>query len=158
MKVTTIAVISLVMLLALAGSSQAQVDCDEISIPWPSDTIKVITTTGKPGDTVLVPLYLTNTLTVSAFEIYLEFDKTLIEPLFKWNDTNIITTCTLWSDDPEVCSLSRVDTFVTPNYEWYPTSRFDISATLFELLAGEIEFTNTDTNIQRLKFLALPDW
>jgi len=167
MKSTKIAVVYLVSLLALAGSSQAQIDCDEIE-PWPSDTVKVVPTTGKPGDTISVPIYFGNSLTVAGFQVYMEFDSTLIKPVLLWVD-EVIDTAIIWEncrdtiigqDTTVICDSVGVsiDTLLSTGYDFDPLPRWDTTATLVEQVVGEIDFPSGTPSIQRIQAVALPDY
>ena len=88
MKLTKIVILCLVLLPAWAGLSQAQTPCNEID-QYSIDSVMIIETGGMPTDTVLVPLYVKNDSTLAALQVYMEFDTSIIKPLFWYSKTDI---------------------------------------------------------------------
>jgi hypothetical protein len=168
MKAAAIAVISFLCLVGLAGVSHAQIDCSTID-PSPFDTVQAVATTGRPDSIINVPIYVANARNVAGFEIYIEFDSTIIKPISLGEDTLVDTTWNLANcrdtiinnQTVTVCDtlgIISIDTLVTGFYDFQPAARWDTTATLSELIVSDNDFPSLDVNIQRVKALALPDF
>jgi hypothetical protein len=68
--------------VAVAGPVSAQViGCADLDKSL-NDSIKTVFTTGKPGDTVLIPLQMKNPSYATAFQLLIQFDTSKLTPVF----------------------------------------------------------------------------
>ena len=84
MRFVKSATIGLFLLLMLAGEGalgQAAFDCGDI-LPSTKDTVFIPFTEGRPGDTVLIPIYMANDSIVTSFQVIFEYDTTYLTPVF----------------------------------------------------------------------------
>lgn len=90
MRFEKIPAILLVLFLALAASVSAQVDVDCFNY-WfrdcafidesSQDIVGISDFSGRPGDTVWMPVYLITNDTISGFEILIKYDPTVLKPV-----------------------------------------------------------------------------
>lgn len=82
MRLVRLNVLSLMIILILAGSAQAQNTCDIIEANRSTtDRVRVPTTFGKPGDTAWIPIELSNDSIVTAFQFLIKFDTARLTPV-----------------------------------------------------------------------------
>ncbi|MCK4573236.1 MAG: hypothetical protein KAU36_02640, partial [candidate division Zixibacteria bacterium] len=149
--------LTLLWLLALGGVSHGQVDCDIIGMS-PNDTVRVVSTIVAPGDTLNVPIWIKNIETnIASFQIYLEFDETLLQPI-------VVGVDSLFD------SLGVFQGQVQEFYDYYVTGRFLETEEKLDSLGfpyldtvtrvqafSELDFPPDDPDLGRLKILALPE-
>ena len=85
MKFMKIPLLCLLILILSSGFAEAQVLCG----PSPStlDTLKIGNgERAKPGDTVRIPISLTNSKDLALFNFYFEYDSTVLQPVFSYRD------------------------------------------------------------------------
>ncbi|MFQ5453576.1 MAG: cohesin domain-containing protein [Candidatus Zixiibacteriota bacterium] len=157
MKILKITLCYLILTMTLTGVSYAQIiDCNAIG-ESPNDTVKFVFSQGLPGDTVNVPLHITNDTGIAGFSIYIEYDSTILKPVITAVDTLYDSLGTMIA--------------VQEFYEYLVTGRFlktdttqgpfgqVIDTVTSVLVVSETDFISPDsiTN-SRLKILALPDF
>ena len=82
MRLVRYNVLSLMIILILAGVAQAQNTCDIIeNNRSTTDRVRVPTTYGKPGDTAWIPIELDNDSIVTAFQFLIQFDTSRLTPI-----------------------------------------------------------------------------
>ncbi len=81
MKFMRIPLICAAVLLVVVSGAWAQfIDCDTI-LPSIGDTVYTVPGTSLPGDTLLLPLNISNTRAMTSFAVYLEYDSTVMKPI-----------------------------------------------------------------------------
>ena len=84
MNIRKFTILMLVLLAASIGSSGsafAQIDCPPLDIPSLADTMRFVSTSGLPGDTVAVQLWVSNhTYTIAGLNYVFRFDTTNVKP------------------------------------------------------------------------------
>ncbi|MCH9024737.1 MAG: hypothetical protein IH931_05315, partial [candidate division Zixibacteria bacterium] len=92
------AVFAFVLLIAFGSQVQSQIalSCGSIS-ESPFDEVRIVSSIGKPKDTIWVPVFLTNDAPMSGFSMLIHWDSTKIAPIVELdifqNDTvfNVVT-------------------------------------------------------------------
>ncbi len=112
MKLLRTILLGLTLPVIFYAMSFGQTDCGPA--PSPSDTARVMATTGRPGDSVNVPIYFKNIRDISAFQLYIDFDTTLMLPTNPIIDTTIDTSYYIGSIDS---STTPYDTFYVPQVD-----------------------------------------
>ncbi|MFH1372691.1 MAG: FlgD immunoglobulin-like domain containing protein [bacterium] len=162
MRLTRVAGISLVMFLMLTGISRAQGSCNEFD-KFSTDTAFVVGTSGLPGETVVVPISITNEYDIAGLQIYLEFDSALINPQFLSVDSTIDTALFIECHDsvrPEgdtiVCDTSDtvIDTLIVTDYLFTFNSRFN-QAKGIPRVVDEVDF-DPPAGRKRVKLVVYP--
>jgi hypothetical protein len=90
MKFWKIPLVLIALLIMDAPSAFAYVDCDDVN-ESSTDTVRVIRTKGKPGDTVMVSFYAKIDSLTAGFKYLLRYDSTKIRPVVLPPDTTIDT-------------------------------------------------------------------
>ncbi|MBD3332065.1 hypothetical protein GF356_04390, partial [candidate division GN15 bacterium] len=158
MKFVRIPVLCAVILLALTSGAWAQfIDCDTLT-PSIGDTVYTVPGTSLPGDTLRLPLHITNTRALASFQAYLEFDSTILRPIVLEVDTlfdDVITgidTTIVGSDttiDTQIVFDSAVA--VVNQYDFDYAPRYDTTAEVNPVqVISEIDFPATQANRQRI--------
>jgi flagellar hook capping protein FlgD len=83
MRLVKLAIICLTLTLALSGTawSQATVGCEDL-VKSSTTTLRIPFFEGRPGDTVLMPVIMSNDSAINAFSILIEYDTTYLSPVF----------------------------------------------------------------------------
>jgi hypothetical protein len=100
--------------VAVAGSVKAQTTCANLS-KSSKDTIQTKFFSGKPGDTVRMPLFLKNDSIVTAFQFLIQFDTLTLRPAFKKDsvcDSTFQGSCVRYSVDSSYVGYVIADRFV----------------------------------------------
>ncbi|UCC44090.1 MAG: T9SS type A sorting domain-containing protein [Candidatus Zixiibacteriota bacterium] len=92
MRLLKIPFLALLTLLALAGASPAQdhIGCDDL-VKSSLDSVGVISTIGKPGTTVGIPITMKADSIVTAFQFLIKFDTTWFTPVHIMDSTCVET-------------------------------------------------------------------
>jgi len=102
MRLLKIPILSLLILFAYFGLPRAQITCDDL-VKSTIDSVRIVSTEGRPGDTVNIPILLKNDSIVTAFQIVFQFDTTWLTPVFIRDSTCTETdgggNCITWSVD-----------------------------------------------------------
>jgi hypothetical protein len=87
MKFVRIPVLCAVILLALTSGAWAQfIDCDTLT-PSIGDTVYTDPGRSLPGDTLLLPLVMSNSVAMTSFATYMEYDSSIMKPIVVEVDT-----------------------------------------------------------------------
>ncbi len=83
MRLVKLAVLCLTLTLALGGTvwSQADIGCEDL-VKSSTTTLRVPFFEGRPGDTVLLPIIMSNDSIINAFSVLIEYDTTYLSPVF----------------------------------------------------------------------------
>jgi len=83
MRFVKLAILCLTLTLALSGTvwSQADIGCDDL-VKSSTTTLKIPFFEGRPGDTVLMPVIMSNDSIINTFSILIEYDTTYLTPVF----------------------------------------------------------------------------
>jgi hypothetical protein len=103
MRFVRIPLLSLLLIVALAGGSHAQADygCDNLT-KSAFDVLRIPFFCGKPGDTVLMPVILEHDSIITTFQFLIEFDTSWMRPAFIVDSSCAIadsTGCLSWNVD-----------------------------------------------------------
>src|SRR3989304_2000071 len=102
MRLLKIPILSLLILFSYFGLPRAQVGCDDLTKST-KDTVRVVSTQGRPGTTVNIPILLKNDSIVTAFQFLVKYDTTWLTPVFirdsTCTETDGLGNCTQWSVD-----------------------------------------------------------
>lgn len=142
MRLLKIPLFILAMIIALSSVTNAQIiNCDAIG-ESPVDSVRIISQFIKPGEIASIPIYLRNDeFGVGQFQLYLEFDSTLLRPI-------IIGVDSLYDDSGDF-------TGQTQNLlDYTVTGRFLKSETKFDSLG--FPYLDTTTNVQVVTELDFP--
>lgn len=158
MKFMRIPLICAAVLLVVVSGAWAQfVECDTI-LPSVGDTVYTVPGTSLPGDTLLLPLNISNTRPLASFLAYLEFDSTVMKPIVIEADTlfdDVITgiDTTIVGSDTTIDSQIVFDSAIaiTNQYAFEYASRYDTAGEVNEVqVVSEIDFPATQANRQRI--------
>ena len=155
----------LLCILALTSIPKAQISCGPD--PSPFDFVSMgAGNFGGPGDTVNVPVNITNTLSIGALEILMEYDKRIVNPIITDSDFNInygYQFDTISTDPLEIdTSIVVIDTSFTNYLDFDTTGGRMINPLngtnpVYSLLVFEaLENPSIDPNIGRLKVFINP--
>ncbi|MFQ5498285.1 MAG: cohesin domain-containing protein [Candidatus Zixiibacteriota bacterium] len=138
MKLLRIPVFGLLLLLVLAGNSFGQ--CGPTKSP--TDSVYTVSVTGAQGDTINVPIYVLNDTTIASFQIYLEYDSSLIKPV--------------WVADTVFVDSNSVPTDTLIFYDFTQTARVTTSPEFTLQVINDLDFPVPDSaNWDRIKVLGL---
>ncbi|HUV31732.1 MAG TPA: T9SS type A sorting domain-containing protein [Acidobacteriota bacterium] len=104
MRRLKIPILTALILLAFTGLSRAQdhLGCDDLTKST-IDTVRVVSTEGKPGEIVDMPIRMKNDSICTAFQILIQFDTTWLTPVFIRDSTcseaDTLGNCIVWSVD-----------------------------------------------------------
>jgi hypothetical protein len=102
MRLLKVPLLTLLILFTYFGLPRAQIGCDDL-VKSTIDTVRVVSTEGRPGDTVNIPILLKNDSIVTAFQMVFKFDTTWLTPVFIRDSTCTETdgggNCITWSVD-----------------------------------------------------------
>ncbi|MBU8935029.1 MAG: T9SS type A sorting domain-containing protein [candidate division Zixibacteria bacterium] len=141
MKTVSIPILLLVLILGLAGQSQAGAACADI-LPSHLDTFAILNVSGGPDSIVNVPIEFDIRRNVQAFQVFLDLDTTLLHPLVLGIDTG-------WD------STGTVIIGITRFYQWNVTGFLDTTET-YPIVAEEEEYPSEFSTHLRLKVLGMP--
>jgi len=113
MKLSKIPLLILLLFLIIGSTGQAQL-IDSVNYKLALGNFK-----GMPGDTVRCPLKLKNQLSIGAFMIRLEFDTTLLKPVYTGTDVGTIVFDSLELIDRGLGTIHIDSTSGSP--PWTPT-------------------------------------
>jgi hypothetical protein len=81
MKFWKIPLVLIALFTIDAPSAFAYLDCDAVNESI-TDTVRVLRTKGKPGDTIYVPIYCKTDSLTGGFNILIRYDRTKLEPVY----------------------------------------------------------------------------
>ncbi len=171
MRSSYIAVLLAAVAFSLAGFGIAKsqpIPCDDVD-QYSVDTVTTAEAVGLPGTTVNVPVVLKNNSPIAAFEIYMEYDFNVINPVTKSVDTIIDTAYVInvWVDTVVVGSdttyvtyydtlSTSIDTLISRDYEYQVVdTSLDITETGGVRLVEEIDFPSTGS-LKRMRLYLFP--
>ena len=166
MRLLKIPLYCLIFIAVLSGFAEAQVVCGPT--PSPFDFVAAGNGGhGKPGTVVNIPVRLTNQRSLSAFQFYIEYDRSILEPVVLGTDFNVVITRIL---DTVTVTPLVVDTTILTDTVFYDV--YDIDTTggrmNFSFLSGtnnlsynlqayeEVDDPSTDPDLGRFQVLLLP--
>jgi len=103
MRFVKIPLLGVLLVMVLAGGSQAQADygCDDLTRSA-FDVLRIPFHCGKPGDTVLLPIILEHDSIVTSFQFLIEYDTNWLKPVFIRDSSCAVadeTGCLSWNVD-----------------------------------------------------------
>jgi len=158
MKFVKIPLIVMTFLMIISGVSYGQIiDCDAIA-ESPNDTVRVLFSSAGPGEITKVPIYVTNKHGLSSFQMYLEFDSTLLKPVITAYDTTRDSLGNI------KYITNFYDYLIAPRYLKTDTTLDDLTGetiidtiTYFQIV-NEADYPPSDPSVyQRIKLLGLVD-